>query len=263
MKYKIDNEFPTTIGVYLISFEGSNKVYIGSTAKVAKYKCNSGFRQRWNTHLNVLNRQKGGPALQAAYNKYGKDSIYFVVIEECIGSLGFILEREQYYICKYNSYELGYNSSPYAGSILGIKRSEELKEKLSDIHKKRGQRKAKKYEQKVLSMYNAGLSCKQIRDKLKISKHLVKKILDENNVQIRNSTDYRKQKIYAYSKDKLIKVFDSIKDCADYFETTLVLVSQVINGRAKTSKGRVYSTKKLTKKQLKQKFIRKKHEARS
>ena len=260
MKYKFDDTFPISIGIYLISFDGASKVYIGSTAKISKLDCHCGFRQRWNTHLNVLRRNRGGPALQAAYNKYGEDSMFFEVVEECVGPVDFVIEREQYYICKYNSYELGYNSCPKAGSILGIRRSKELKRRLSKIHTQNGMSKVKKHEAEVVALYNKGLSYREIRSKLSISNHLIRKILEINKIQRRDSTDYRKQKIYAYDRYGLLGTFDSIKECADHFKRSLVLVSQVLSGRAKTSKGLIFSKTKLTNKEVRQRFQRKKYE---
>jgi group I intron endonuclease len=67
--------------------------------------------------------------LQRAYNKYGIDNFIYEIIEECNELL--LIEREQYWIDSLNSCKNGYNSSPTAGSPLGIKRSKKSKKKYS------------------------------------------------------------------------------------------------------------------------------------
>ncbi len=105
MIYTINDKkiFPNSIGVYKISFINNNgKVYIGSTSN------KKGFYKRWYKHILELSRNiSKSPRLQNAVNKYGIDNIRFEIIEEC--DKYNCIEKEQYYIDKYNSYKFGYN----------------------------------------------------------------------------------------------------------------------------------------------------------
>lgn len=112
------------IGVYLI--EINSKKYVGSTTV--------GFNRRWNDHLRAL--IKGihcNKHLQRAYNKYGKDSLKFSILEtvqikeECI-------HIEQKYIDKLKP---EYNIYSIAGSPLGIKPSEKTRQKMGESRKGR------------------------------------------------------------------------------------------------------------------------------
>jgi group I intron endonuclease len=81
-----------SIGVYKIKI--NDKKYIGSS-------CNIG--QRLKHHLwSLENLKHHNRTMQNLYNKYGKDEIYFTVIEEC--SEDILIEREAYYISTFNPY---------------------------------------------------------------------------------------------------------------------------------------------------------------
>ena len=71
--------------------------------------------------------------LQRAYNKHGKSKFLFFVLERCKSET--CVEREQYWIDKLKAAnpDCGYNLCPTAGSSLGIKRTEETKQKLSRL----------------------------------------------------------------------------------------------------------------------------------
>jgi group I intron endonuclease len=73
-------------GIYKIKI--NDKEYIGSS-------CNIG--QRLKHHLWSLNNQKHhNRTMQNLYNKYGKEKIYFAIVEKCIEDV--LIEREAYYI---------------------------------------------------------------------------------------------------------------------------------------------------------------------
>jgi group I intron endonuclease len=71
-----------------------------------------------NAHCNCI--------LQYHYNKHGKDSLVFSVVELC--DRDKLIEREQLYIDTLNP---EFNICKIAASVLGIKRSEETKKKMS------------------------------------------------------------------------------------------------------------------------------------
>jgi len=140
MKYtKNDiNVFPSYTGVYSISFSNNTngKVYIGSASGTKnKIKKDNGFHSRWRNHINNLSKNKSKTALQYAVNKYGLDNILFEIIEECDSKI--CLEREQFYIDKYNSYNVGYNSRPIASNNGGLNWTNVRRKKMKETCKEK------------------------------------------------------------------------------------------------------------------------------
>lgn len=113
-------------GVYLITNRLNGKVYIGSSyilgIRITQHK----VALRANRHKNKH--------LQAAWNKYGETAFAFKVIEYCSSTK--CLQREQFYLVKYQAYnrEYGYNIVEKAGTTKGRKLSEETKQKLRVIN---------------------------------------------------------------------------------------------------------------------------------
>jgi len=134
-------------GIYIIyccSYPG--KYYIGSAIK---------FYDRWKKHKSDLqNNIHSCKYLQRIFNKYGKDSFKFYIIEY-VKDLSQILNREDYYLQDwfefeselYNGYfiagsPLGYNlpkiqRRKISLSLIGNKRALGKKHKLSNITKKK------------------------------------------------------------------------------------------------------------------------------
>lgn len=111
-------------GVYQIKNILNNKIYIGSS---------SNLKKRLSYHLYALRRNKHpNKHLQAAFNKYGEDKFEFNLIEECAPIKDTLLMIEQKYI---DGLDPQYNNCPTAGSLLGFKNSEAMKQrcKLRDI----------------------------------------------------------------------------------------------------------------------------------
>ena len=75
-------------GIYKITNTDNGKIYIGSSKDVEK---------RWWIHQNKLKNNKHcNLYLQRSYNKHGKSTFKFEILEEC--SKKTLLEREQYYL---------------------------------------------------------------------------------------------------------------------------------------------------------------------
>lgn len=85
--------------IYKISFNNTDKVYIGRT---------SNYKSRNNTHIWALKNNCSTKKLQEAYNQFGEPSIDILeenILDEEISA------KEKYYILKYNSVEDGYNTT--------------------------------------------------------------------------------------------------------------------------------------------------------
>jgi group I intron endonuclease len=90
------------------------------------------LRWRKNGHFRSLGKGiHKNPKLQAHYNKYGLDDLTFSIICFCekgeLMPINGIIRPEQFFIWALNPW---FNISQIAGSCMGIKRSEEMKNKL-------------------------------------------------------------------------------------------------------------------------------------
>jgi group I intron endonuclease len=112
-------------GIYKITNIVNNKVYIGSSHNIVN---------RWKTHLRGLkNNKHHSKKLQNSFNKHGIDKFTFEVIEECSREL--LIEIEQYWIDKLDSYNKGYNIVTKAGvnyGMLGKHHNDDFKKRKSE-----------------------------------------------------------------------------------------------------------------------------------
>ncbi len=109
------------IGVYQIKNLITNKYYIGSSILSLKrrgaiHKCKL---IKGNHHSNKL---------QNSFNKYGINNFDFEIIEKC--NKENCIEREQYYIDLYDSYNNGYNCLPFAKDNGGRIVTQETRDKI-------------------------------------------------------------------------------------------------------------------------------------
>lgn len=115
---------PHVSSVYRIRNLINGKVYIGSAVNT---------RHRWYDHRTDLNTNKHHSRyLQRAWNKYGSSAFVFEIIR-VVCKKENLVRIEQYFIDKCKSFDrrYGYNISPTAGSVLGIKRSPETVAKVA------------------------------------------------------------------------------------------------------------------------------------
>lgn len=89
--------------IYIIKNKCNDKVYIGQTMQSVE--------NRFKQHSKPSTIKKRGTyKLYNAFKKYGINNFYFEILEEEI-SKNELNSKEIYYIEKYNSYKLGYNST--------------------------------------------------------------------------------------------------------------------------------------------------------
>lgn len=223
--------FPSTTGIYKISFKNNNndKVYIGSASGINnKSKLDNGFYNRWRKHIYQLSKNKLKTALQYATNKYGLDNILFEIIEECDSSI--CLEREQYYIDKYDSYNNGYNSRPKASNNNGIVWSDDQKKKIETTSREKRDDKYKEIEK----LYNEGKSTREIANELHISRNTIRKIFNENNFIARKDKGVKKKPIFRYKMSgELVDKFNSITECYKKLNINKQGIKSVLNGKCK------------------------------
>lgn len=119
-------------GIYMILNEKSNKVYIGQSVNINLRFIRHSSKLSCNKHENSH--------LQSAFNKYGKESFKFEILEIYEQNSILLTQAEQYWIdyFKFIGIEL-YNIAPVAGSLLGYKHSKEacLHKSLSQLGRKR------------------------------------------------------------------------------------------------------------------------------
>lgn len=125
--YKDGLNMPKKIsGIYCIENTINNKKYIGQSVDI---------KERWRKHRKELYANKhDNDYLQKSWNKYGKDSFKFCIIEECDSNI--LDEREIFYINHYNTLDrdYGYNLKS-GGQNGGSKVSDEVKSKMSQAIK--------------------------------------------------------------------------------------------------------------------------------
>jgi group I intron endonuclease len=110
------------IGIYSIRNIANGKIYVGSSVNIS---------QRWKHHKSRLNNNSHDNLhLNNAWKEYGADAFEFSIIEIC--PINMLIIREQAWIDYYCSFnrEKGYNILEVAGSVLGMRHSEETIKKM-------------------------------------------------------------------------------------------------------------------------------------
>ena len=115
---------PQTSGIYKIVCSVTGKIYIGSSINLWQRKI-----AHWR---DLRGRAHHSRHLQRAWDKYGEVAFVFEVLELVLSP--FLIEREQYWLDKLRPYDhrRGFNISPTAGSCSGIKRSDEVRQMMSE-----------------------------------------------------------------------------------------------------------------------------------
>lgn len=114
-------------GIYRIINIVNGKFYIGSSKNLEKRKKEHFRELKANKHANAK--------LQHAYNKYGKDSFKFEILEHVV-DVSSLLNTEQKWLDKFKTYdrEVGYNIAINASAPMkGRKHTEETKKRFSEM----------------------------------------------------------------------------------------------------------------------------------
>lgn len=111
---------PERTWIYAIHHRATGKNYVGSAVSM---------RRRFNEHRRRLHRgDHCSPHLQAAWNKHGEEAFDLVCLEE-VSDKRRLIEREQAWLDFFRVCDRGwgYNTSPTAGSNLGVKATAEMR----------------------------------------------------------------------------------------------------------------------------------------
>ncbi len=109
-------------GVYMILHAASGKSYVGSAVHLKKREARHRRMLLAGNHHNVK--------LQRAWNKHGASAFVFKVLEY-VPEPADLLQREQAWINELDAVAKGFNLSPTAGSILGMRLTDETKRRMS------------------------------------------------------------------------------------------------------------------------------------
>lgn len=119
--------------IYKIRNLVNNKIYIGSSKD---------FEKRKIKHLNELKFQRHHSVhLQASWNKHGAQNFEFIILEYC--QVDKLVEREQVYL---DWFKPQYNICKIAQSVLGVKRTQSTKDKISKGNKGKIRSQETKYQ---------------------------------------------------------------------------------------------------------------------
>lgn len=154
-----DKSFDYKSGIYIIRSLVDTRTYIGSAAR---------FKTRFFNHKGTL--QKGthcNAKLQNFYNKYGKKSLEFSVLEIC--QKEFLIKREQYYI---DLYKPEFNIAPKAGNTLGRICKEETKTKISQSNKGKIKNHSKDWANSVTKMLKLRNTSPEMKKKISDAKSI-------------------------------------------------------------------------------------------
>lgn len=247
--YKDFKVFPSTTGVYSISFKNSKnkKIYVGSASQTkAKIKSATGFYSRWRQHIwQLKNNKHDSPKLQNAFNKYGEQNIVFSILALCEPEN--CITKEQELIDKFDSYNNGYNLRPNANNNLGFKQTEFFFKAHYDKYKKIRD----SYYEDIKKLYDENKTTREISSILKISRGVIGKVFKENNIKSKDITFYTKKIIFQYNIDgNFIKEWENINKCGSDLKIHTASIRDVLNGRCKHAKGFYFSLEKNSKQEI-------------
>lgn len=206
-------------GIYKISNLINKKIYIGSSCNLQKRK---------TSHFNNLLKNKHHSMyLQRAYNKYGKDSFIFEVIEFCTKES--LKNREQFYI---DNLKPEYNISLDATApMMDRKHSSETIEKFKKVkrisgkdHYMFGQKWSEDRREKMIKSRIGQKRSNETKEKQRIA------AINRNSHNcLMSYIEKRKRKII----DNKGNYFNSLSSAAKYWGISVSSVCDNLKGRSK------------------------------
>lgn len=197
--------------IYKISNNINHKVYIGKTSQSIERR----FREHCRDSQKDRNQSR---PLYRAINKYGKDSFWVSLIEECPEENA--CDRERYWIKYYDSYKNGYNAT------MG------------------GDGKYRCNRESVIEMYNNGCSQKEIVEEIGCDTKTCRNIIA--NAGNSNYAFYDRMmaerckpiKQINQSTNEVVCVYNSIREAARSInKSTINAILRVLKGDRKSAYG--------------------------
>lgn len=222
--------------VYLRTNIINGKQYVGQTVNFKDRECGWRTKQTYSSG-----------AIDNARAKYGIDNFKTDILKEC-QSPEELDYWEQYYIKELNTkVPSGYNLTDGGGGMSGFKHREEVKIKISNTLKGEKNHFYQKHHtdetKQKISEANSGTKNGMY------GKHLS----EESKRKLSNAMKGRhilhpksRKKVYQYTLDgKLVKVWDSLKECCQTLNIHSTGISQCFGGTLKTYKGYKWSKQPL------------------
>lgn len=226
------------IYIYSITNLKNNKRYIGITSNAYNRKRVHFWALKNNRHCNEK--------LQNSYNKYGEDNFIFEIIETIDSDDRMVaLERENFYIKKYDSYKNGYNKSlGFDGSVLQKRSNETILKLIKRMKGNKywlGKKHTKETKDKISLANKNKVVTKVTREKL--SKALKgKQIGEKNPFYNKKHTEETKNKIREKVGKKVLCIETGIVyltsvECSKQLNINRSNICKVCRGTAKSAGG--------------------------
>jgi len=219
-------------GIYCISNDINDKVYIGSSISLKNRIRNHTLHLNKNSHHSIT--------LQRFYNKYlGKGIIRFTILEAC--QIPDLIAKEQKWIDYFDSAnpKKGYNVCKLAGSSLGRKMEEDTKKKISKFWKEnvhpctgkpninKGKVLSCEHKEKI-SKANSGIKNGMFGKKLSLEHRAMLASLGIKEV------------LQIDEKNKVLKKFKSLTEAARFYALSTGAISRVCSGEYSHTKGYIF-----------------------
>ncbi len=227
-------------GIYKIESKlFPSKIYIGSAINIGK---------RWSEHLRILRlKEHHSGKLQNHYNKYGEGDLQFSILLGCPKE--DLIKTEQYFIDSYNPY---FNICKIAGSQLGMKRTEEQKQRMRKPKTRKDGYKLRKpiteeIREKLRKSHRGYKATEETIQKLRII-HLGSKRSEEQRQNMRISQRYKCKPVFMLDKEtnEILKRFDSQMDAILFIKPDVIrrrgfplpgLIRRAVQGKVNSAYG--------------------------
>lgn len=202
-------------GVYKISFtnDKNKKVYIGISNNLKRRKTDHLYSLNAGNHKNDY--------LQNAFKYYGKENFNYEILERC--EVIELVEKEVFYILKFNSFKKGFGYNLTSGGEHKIL-AESTKKKLSIV--KKGRRLSKE-------------------TKLKLTIHNLLKNRPNIRINVVDEVLYVNDKIY--SRGATNKIFKTPEQDLEYIEKRKIISKATSDRIKKIATGRIKSIEEINK----------------
>lgn len=194
------------------------------------------FYKRKSLHLRQLkNKKHHSDYLQRAWDKYGSENFEFIILEK-VENKEDLIPREQWWIDNSNN---EYNVCKIAGSSLGVKRSEETKEKCRLAHL--GE-KHPEWRRKLKSEAQGGE--KHWAYGKKMPDDVKKKKSDSMKEYFKSNEHPNKKAVLKFDlSGNFLSEYASLKEASGGDEVYRKSITNCLIGRQKTAKGFIWKYK--------------------